>query len=73
MVQSYSTAFSAHSLAKGIEKGDNYTVVVIGAKPDEGWKFSKWTKNGEDFSSDEQFTYSVTENVEFRAVFEPVE
>ena len=31
MVQLYSTAFSAHSLAKGIEKGDDYLSVMSSA------------------------------------------
>jgi hypothetical protein len=31
VVQLYSTAFSAHSLAKGIEKGDDYLSVMSSA------------------------------------------
>lgn len=43
---------------------------VIKAKPDEGWKFSKWTKDGADFSEEPDITVEVTENAEYIAVFE---
>jgi hypothetical protein len=46
---------------------------VIKAKPDEGWKFVKWTKDGEDFSTDEEITVDVDADVEYIAVFEFVE
>ena len=39
-------------------------------KPDEGWEFVKWTKDGEDFSTDEEITVEVSEYVEYIAVFE---
>ena len=45
--------------------------VTIGAKADEGWKFVKWTKDGEDFTTEAQFTVEVAEAVEYVAVFEP--
>ena len=62
--------FPTQSSADNLKEG---TSVVIEAKPDEGWKFVKWTMNGEDYSTDEQFTYTVTEDVEFKAVFESAE
>ena len=43
---------------------------VIKAKPDDGWKFVKWTKDGEDFSEEQDITVEVAENVEYVAVFE---
>lgn len=43
---------------------------VIKAKPDEGWKFVKWTKDGEDFSTDDEITVDVAEDVEYIAVFD---
>ena len=43
---------------------------VIKAKPDDGWKFVKWTKDGEDFSEESDITVEVAENVEYIAVFE---
>ena len=45
--------------------------VTIGAKADEGWKFVKWTRDGEDFTTEAQFTVEVAEAVEYVAVFEP--
>ena len=43
---------------------------VIKAKPDDGWKFVKWNKNGEDFSEEPEITVEVAEGVEYMAVFE---
>ncbi len=43
---------------------------VIKAKPDDGWKFVKWTKDGEDFSEETDITVEVSENVEYVAVFD---
>ena len=43
---------------------------VIKAKPDDGWKFVKWTKNGEDYSEEPEITVEVAEGVEYMAVFE---
>jgi len=46
------------------------TTFVIKAKPDEGWKFVKWTKDGEDFSTEPEITVEVSKDVEYIAVFE---
>lgn len=46
------------------------SVYVLGAKADEGWQFVKWTKDGEDFSTDEQITVDVEKTTEYIAVFE---
>lgn len=43
---------------------------MIKAKPDDGWKFVKWTKDGEDFSKELEITVEVSEDVEYIAVFE---
>ena len=43
---------------------------VIKANPGDGWKFVKWTKDGEDFSEEQEITVDVSEDVEYRAVFE---
>ncbi len=39
----------------------------------EGWQFVKWTKDGEDYSTDACITVELTESADFIAVFEPVE
>lgn len=46
------------------------TKLVIGAKAYDDWHFVKWTLNGEDYSTDEQFTYTVTGDAAFVAVFD---
>ena len=40
------------------------------AWPAEGYKFVKWTKNGEDFSEEAQITVALEESADFVAVFE---
>lgn len=59
--------FPTQSVTENIEKPTTY---IIKAKPDEGWKFVKWTKDGEDFSTESEITVEVSEDVEYRAVFE---
>jgi len=59
--------FPNQSTAVNLTEPQTY---VIKAKPDEGWKFVKWTKDGEDFSEEPEITVEVTEDVEYRAVFE---
>lgn len=49
------------------------TKLIIGAKAAEGWRFVKWTLNGEDFSDETLIHYTVREDSEFRAVFEYIE
>ena len=46
------------------------TVYQIGAKADDGWKFVKWTKNGEDFSTEPILTLTLDETADFVAIFE---
>lgn len=60
--------FPAQSAQLNLEGPETY---VFAAKADEGWKFVKWTKDGEDYSTDEQITVELTEgHVEYIAVFE---
>ncbi len=50
-----------------VPEGDSYT---IAAKPDKGWKFVKWTENGEDFSTDEEIVVTPEDDATYVAVFE---
>ena len=43
---------------------------VLGARPDDGWKFVKWTKDGEDYSTDEEITVEVDASAEYIAYFD---
>lgn len=49
---------------------DQGNVYVIAARAGADYKFVKWKKNGEDFSTDAKVTVEVTEDVEYIAVFE---
>ena len=42
---------------------------VLAAKPIEGYKFVKWTKDGEDFSKKAEITISADKEVHYVAVF----
>lgn len=59
--------FPKQSLAVNLQEPADY---VLGAKADEGWKFVGWMKDGETFSTDEQITVTVSEDMELVAVFE---
>ncbi|MBQ7432651.1 MAG: hypothetical protein IJV50_04195 [Lachnospiraceae bacterium] len=58
--------YPSQSSYLGLAEPETY---VFGAKPDEGWKFLKWTKNGEDYATDSQITVELTESAEYIAVF----
>ena len=63
-------AFDDESLIRGavlelVEPSD-YT---FAAKADEGYRFVKWTKNGEMFSADAQIALALTESADYVAVF----
>ena len=60
--------FPATSAYIGVEDVEKIT---IAAKPAEGYKFWKWTKNGEDFSADTEVTFDITESAEYIAHFGP--
>lgn len=66
----FETEFPVQSAVQNLESPATY---VLAAKPEDGWKFVKWTKDGEDFSTEEQITVDVAESVEFIAVFESAE
>ena len=66
----FETEFPVQSAVQNLEGPATY---VLAAKPEDGWKFLKWTKDGEDFSTEEQITVDVAESVEFIAVFESAE
>ncbi len=55
-----------HSAHNGSADPEIYT---IAARPAEGYKFWKWTKNGEDFSFEPQMTFEITENADYVAYF----
>ena len=59
--------YPAQSAQLSLIEGQTY---VFAAKPDEGWKFVKWTKDGADFSTDEQITVPITEDAEYVAIFD---
>ena len=44
--------------------------VIINAKPDEGWKFVMWTKNGKEYSKEAKTQIIVSSDTELVAVFE---
>ena len=45
-------------------------VYQIGARAEDGWTFVKWTKDGEDFTTEPVFTVTIEESADFIAVFE---
>lgn len=46
--------------------------VTLTAKRNFGYKFQKWTLNGEDYSTDERITFTMDGDKDFTAVFETV-
>ncbi|MBO7673965.1 MAG: hypothetical protein J6S63_03005 [Atopobiaceae bacterium] len=44
--------------------------ILMEAKADKGWKFVKWTKDGEDFSTEKQVEVEVNGSAAYVAVFE---
>ena len=52
---------------------DDHSSYVIEAKADDGYKFVKWTKNGDDYSTDSIIEVTVTEDMDLVAVFEAEE
>ena len=56
--------YPKQSAVVNLTEPDTY---MIKAKPDDGWKFVKWTKDGEDFSEEADITVEVTADVEYIA------
>ena len=46
---------------------------VFAPKADDGFTFLKWTKDGNDYSTDEQITVTLSEDAEYTAVFDMAE
>ena len=46
------------------------TTVTIEAAPNDGWKFIKWTKDGNEYSKESKVDIKVSANTELIAVFE---
>ena len=61
------TEYPTQSGYIGLEAPETYTFL---AWPRAGNQFVKWMKNGEDFSTDPQFTVLLDESAEYVAVFE---
>ena len=58
--------FPTQSAAVNREVGSSVTVA---AKPDEGWKILKWTKNGENIGSDAEITFTLEEDTNLVVTF----
>ena len=50
--------------------GSSFTAI---ATPETGYKFVKWTIDGEEASTDAEYTFTVTRNVNIQAIFEPLQ
>jgi hypothetical protein len=50
--------------------GDEITLTAI---PAQGWRFSRWLKNGAYFSSDAQKIVNVNDNATYKAIFEEIQ
>lgn len=73
----YNINVSANEEMAGIVSGAGYfeygKSVTISTSPNAGYTFVKWTKNGEDFSNNSSFSYTVAgEDVDFVAVYEEI-
>lgn len=73
----YTISVSADPAAGGtVTGGGEYaenTSVTVTATANSGYKFVKWTENGDEVSTDERYTFDVTENRDLVAVFEQVQ
>lgn len=58
--------YPSTSVYLGLESAETYT---FAAKSDEGWKFKRWERNGEKYSTEPQITLEITEDTELIAVF----
>ena len=59
--------FPVQSAQENLSEPADY---VLSAKADEGWKFVKWTKDGEDLSTDAEITVTIDASAEYVAVFD---
>lgn len=58
--------YPSQSAYLGLQEPGTYT---FAAKADEGYRFVKWTRDGETFATDEQITVELTESADYVAVF----
>ena len=63
----FNDEYPTQSAATKVEEN---TKVVVEAKPNEGWKFVKWTKDGKKYSTDSKVELTVKKDIELVAVFE---
>lgn len=66
----FNDEFPVQSTQVSADENSSY---VIEAKADDGYKFVKWTKNGDDYSTDSIIEVTVTEDMNLVAVFEAEE
>ena len=59
--------FPAQSFGSMFAKGTKVTMLAY--ESEDNYHFVKWTKNGEDYATDEQITVTVEEEAEYVAVF----
>ncbi|MBQ6477826.1 MAG: hypothetical protein IJI44_00505 [Erysipelotrichaceae bacterium] len=62
--------YPATSAVVNLAEAETY---ILEARPEEGNKFVKWTKNGEDLSTESIITETFDADAEYVAVFEPAE
>ena len=63
----FDESLTSSSVYMNVPKG---TILTIGAKDSvDEYKFSRWTKNGENFSTEYEFTVTIDEPTDFVAVF----
>ena len=62
--------YPATSAIVNLAEADSY---ILEARPGEGYQFVKWTKNGEDLSTEAIITETFDASADYIAVFEPVE
>ncbi len=59
--------YMTHSMILSLYEPATYT---LSARGEEGWEFVKWTKDGEDFSTEPELTIEFSESADYVAVFE---
>ena len=62
--------FSEHPFQDAVINVTEAATYTIGAKPADGWKFVKWTRDGQDFSEEAIVQVDLDGDANFVAVFE---
>lgn len=65
-VLAFNEEYPSQSAYIGLAEPETYR---FGAKPEEGWKFLRWTKNGETLSKEPEIELEITEDTALTAVF----